>query len=173
LPQLANFTIRAFILAKQEFIVKNSLRYGLLLWLAIALASCSAQADQNPAPVVVTPAPIDVTSIPITPDQPLSSEQFEPGSFVVVPTPAPIGADQARAVLADVYNVNIEEIQVTAVERTTFSDDCLDVKIEREVCVEEEIPGYIVTLVVDEKIHILHTTHDGSLVRVVSVKAVK
>jgi hypothetical protein len=152
--------------------VKNLLRYGSLLWLAIALASCSVQADPNSLPVVVTPAPIDITSIPITDEQPVSSEQFEPGSFVAVPTPAPIGADQARAVLADIYNVKIEDVQVAAVERTTFSNDCLDVKIEREVCVEEEIQGYIVTLIVNEKIHILHTTYDGSLVRVVSVKAV-
>jgi hypothetical protein len=139
--------------------MKHILRYGFILYLAFVLAGCASGAQTNPTTATSTPA-----ANPMLGD--------EPGSLGVVPTLASIGAEQARTVLADVYRVSPDEIEVVAVERTIFSDDCLDTGVEGEVCTKEDTPGYIVTLEVNGSSHILHTTQSGNVVRIVSVKPV-
>jgi hypothetical protein len=146
--------------------LKYTIRFGLFLWLAFLLAACSSQT------AATNPAEIDLTTVPLGENEPLTSDQVEPGSFVVISTPAPIGADQALQVLAEVYGVAYDEIEVISVVRTTFSDSCLDIKVEGEICEQEETPGYIVILEVNGLSHIVHTTQNGNLVRIASIQAV-
>jgi hypothetical protein len=140
--------------------MKQILRFGFILFLTLVLAGCSSGAQTYPTMLNSTPPAVELTPIPLVRDGPVTGEQML----------IPIGADQARAVLADVYQVSLNEIDVVSVERTVFSDDCLDTNIEGEVCTKEEVPGYIVTLEVHGSSHILHTTQSGSIVRIVSVK---
>jgi hypothetical protein len=144
----------------RSVIMQQFIRYGLFFWLLVLLSACSAPAEISPTPAAVTPLPMNDAL-------PLTGDQIEPGSYVI---PAPIGANQAREVLAEIYQVNIEDIAVVDVERTTFPDSCLGVKVEREVCTEEELPGYVVTLQFNGMTHILHTTQDGNLVRIASIR---
>jgi hypothetical protein len=159
--------------------VKNLMRYGLILFLPVLLAACSGSPNSTPALPEATPLPVNITAIPINVDEPVTSNNIEPGSFIApqsvaeepAAVPHPIGAGVAREVLAVVYNIDPEDIRVVDIKRTVFADDCLDVKVEREKCNPEEIPGYIVTLEVYGVNHVLHATKDGGMVRILPVES--
>jgi hypothetical protein len=159
--------------------VKQFIRYILILFLPVLLSACSGPAESVPSLQEVTPAPVSITAIPIIVDEPVTPGSIEPGSFVAPQAeveenspavPHPIGASVAREVLAVVYNIDPEDIRVVEIERTVFSNDCLDVKVEREKCNPEEIPGFIVTLEVYGINHVLHATRDGGMVRILPVE---
>jgi hypothetical protein len=139
--------------------MKTWFRFGFLLFFAFILAACGTSAGPDSSPAVATENVLG------------NADQVQPGEVIRVSTPSVIGAQQAVAVLAEIYGIDPSQIVVVNVEQATFSDSCLDLKIEGENCVQEAVPGYKVILQANGSNHTLHTTQNGNLVRIASVEA--
>jgi hypothetical protein len=135
-------------LARKGDVVKTWFRIGFLLFFVIVLTACGASTAPDSSP----------------------ADQVQPGEVIRISTPDVIGAQQAVAVLAEIYGIDPSQIVVVSVEQTTFSDSCLDLKIEGETCVQEAVPGYKVILQANGNNHTLHTTQSGNLVRIASIE---
>jgi hypothetical protein len=61
--------------------------------------------------------------------------------------------------------IPIEEIEVVEAEEKEWSDACLGLAGEDEVCAQVITPGWKVTLRANGEMYVLHTNEDGTAVR--------
>ncbi len=82
----------------------------------------------------------------------------------VTETDNPAALNQ-RQVLAMQLQLDLTEVEITAVEAVTWSDACLGVPNPAELCAAAETPGYRITLTANGEAYVYHTNKDGSQVR--------
>jgi hypothetical protein len=119
----------------------------LLLLVGLLLSACTSSL----AGVTSTQSPTNqLTPTPVpTPTETLSQE----------PKPAQLALKDLAAAL----NLNSSDISINSVEKTTWQDACLGVKIPGQVCAQQLIPGYKILLGANGESYEYHTNQDGSI----------
>ena len=78
----------------------------------------------------------------------------------------PSGVETAvKGMLSSMIGVPVEEIDVAAAQEKEWSDACLGLEQQDEMCAQVVTPGWEVTLRAQEQNYVFHSDGDGAVVR--------
>ncbi len=121
-----------------------------LVTMGLVLAAC--------APPAAQPVPQEATDVPTQP--PAAS-----------PTPEaeqpPAAVTAAQQWLADHLGIAVEDVELTGQEQTEWPDGCLGLPTLGEACTEALVPGWRVSLTVNDQAYEVRTDETGATVRLV------
>jgi len=101
----------------------------------------------------------------ITPTLPVTSQ------VTASPTEAlsmePQAAQRAQQALATVLNIVPSDISINSVDKITWKDACMGVRIQGQVCAQQVVTGYKILLGANGQSYEYHTNQDGSTLVIV------
>jgi hypothetical protein len=92
-----------------------------------------------------------------------SAEGAPEGSLHNLPVPKPV--NEVKKIVAERQNINTDQVVVMQVEEQEWSDGCLGLATEGEMCTQAIIPGYRITAEAEGENYIFRTDQEGSSIR--------
>jgi hypothetical protein len=78
----------------------------------------------------------------------------------------PAAALEAQARLAEELGISSADIQIVASEQAEWPDGCLGLGLADEICTQAIVPGWQITLQVNDQVYEVRTDEIGQVVRI-------